>query len=309
MVSLPLAWSRRFDIDKKREVEIQESEDGSLLIIPGDIKKTEKEFLINIDKTMNSDKIYYKILKAYTLGYSKIIVSGELTDEQLDFLDMVHKRIVGLEVSEQKPNQIIFTDLLRIEDVNIDKIINQMFSFIGMMGKDILEWIKKDEEPGDRILDKNSLIVRNHNLAFKACNLALKDSLYLGKLNKTTNEILVISRILRHLDNIGINLIVFSYLLNKQQTPGMKKFNYKVYENKKRKLMYKLLKVWLKLFYETKKAVIKRDREKITDLYVRRFENTYNNFKKYDEFTIALKNIFEQMIRNTHLILRDEIMI
>ncbi len=258
---------------------------------------------------MNADKIYYKILKAYSQGYTKIIVSGELNDEQLDFLDMVHKRLVGLEVTEQKNNQIIFTDLLKIEDVNIDKIINQMFSFIEIMGKDLLFCIKNNIDPGDRILDKNSLIVRNHNLAYKACNLALKDSVYLSKIGKTTNDILVISRITRYIDNIGINLIALSYLINKEMTPGMKKFHYKIIKQKNKKIMYKHIKKWLILFHKSKKAINSKNFEKISDLYIRRFETVFEYNKEIDEFTVALANIFEQLTRNTYLILRDFIMI
>ena len=147
-----------------------------LTIIPGDLKIGEKQFFINIDKKMGVDEIYYQILRGYSQGYSKIILSGELSDEQLDILEMVTKRIVGLEVSEQKTNQIILSELIKIEEVDLDKIINQMLSFIIIMGKDILSYAKKGVDPGDRILDKNSLITRNHNLAYRACNIALKDS-------------------------------------------------------------------------------------------------------------------------------------
>jgi len=72
--------------------------------------------------------------------------------------------------------------------------------------------------------------------------IALRASAYLSKTGKTTNEILFISRILRHIDNIGINLIACSYLLNKEMTLGMKKLHYKTFKHINRKFVYNSLK-------------------------------------------------------------------
>jgi len=279
-----------------------------LTIIPGDLKIGEKQFFINIDKKMGVDEIYYQILRGYSQGYSKIILSGELSDEQLDILEMVTKRIVGLEVSEQKTNQIVLSELIRIEEVDLDKIINQMLSFIIIMGKDILSYAKKGVDPGDRILDKNSLITRNHNLAYRACNIALKDSVYLSKIKKTTNEILIISRILRHIDNIGINLIACSYLLNKEMTHGMKKFHYKTFEHTNRKFVYKNLKKWLLLFIQIKKLVRDKNYEKAAELYMKRFDLSFET-GEFNEFTSAAVMILDQLYRNSYLVLRELFML
>jgi hypothetical protein len=289
-------------------LEVQETEDGLLTITPGDLRVEEKQFFINIDKKMGIDEIYYKILRGYSQGHSKIILSGELTDEQLDILEMVSKRIVGLEVSEQKTNQMVLSELIRIEEVDLDKIINQMLSFIIIMGKDILSYAKKGVDPGDRILDKNSLITRNHNLAFRVCNIALKNSAYLSKVGKTTNDILIISRVLRHIDNIGINLIACSYLLNKEMTPGMKKFHYKTFEQTNRKFIYKSLKKWLLLFVKIKKIVKSRDYKKAAELYIKRFELSFEA-DEFNEFTSAAVMVFDQLSRNSYLILREFLML
>ncbi|MEO0281457.1 MAG: hypothetical protein ABIN05_03810 [candidate division WOR-3 bacterium] len=303
-------WARKFEIESKRDIEVQERDDGTLLFIPGDIQQTEKQTIIHVNKEVNPDKIYYKILRAYSQGFTKIILSGDLTDEQTDFIEMMHKRIVGLEIVEQKKNQIILKDLIKIDDIDIDNVIRQMMSFISFMGKDILNSIKSNVEIGDKIMDKNSLIVRNHNLAFKICNAALKDSLYLNKLKKTPSEILIISRIARHLDNIGINLIALSYLLNDKQTAGMKKFHYQTIQKTKnsRKIAYKYTKKWLEYFLTAKKAINSKDFDKISDLYINRFSMKFEDEKK-DQFSIEISNIFSDLVKNTYLILREFIII
>lgn len=313
MVSLPLPWSRRFEIEKKRELSLEETKDGVLTIIPGDLKKAESETVIRIDKQATADKIYYKILRVYFTGYKKIILSGDLTEEQMDFLDIIHRRIVGLEVTEQKKDQIILTDLLKPEDVDLDKILNQMFSFITVMTNEIIAHIDDNKSPRDKILQRDSIIDRNHNLAYRSCNMALKDSLYLQKLRKTTNEILVVSRIIRNLDMIGTILVGISYLLNTEVTEGMKKYYYRVFDKDKKmnKILQKYLKNWLGYFKSIKRALREKDVEMAIDLYVKRFEFGVE-IKKQDakpnEHLTQIINFIEQLDRMSALILRDFMM-
>lgn len=311
-MSLPLAWSRRFNIEEKRELNINETEDGVLTVIPGDMKKLEEETVINIKKAMSADKIYYRILRSYFSGYKKIILAGNLTDEQIDFLEIIHKRIVGLEVTEQKEDQIVLKDLLKPEDVNLDKTLFQMFSFITVMTKDIISHIETGKSPRDKILDRDSITVRNHNLAFRACNMALKDSVYLGKLKKKTNEILIISRVIRSLDIIGTVLTGISYLINDKMTEGMEKYHYKVLEKDKEttKILLDYMRKWLEYFESTKKALKDKDIEEATDLYIRRFDYKIKSNKKTKnpEYLSHITDFCNQLNMMTAFILRDFIM-
>ncbi|OGI15932.1 hypothetical protein A3K63_01080 [Candidatus Micrarchaeota archaeon RBG_16_49_10] len=312
MVSLPLSWSRRFEIDKKRELSLQETEDGILSIIPGDMKNVKDETSISITKTTTSDKIYYRILRAYLSGYSRITLFGELNDEQMDFLDIIHKRIVGLEVTEQQEDRIVLTDLLKPEDVSLDKIVNQMFSFITVMVKDIISDIEQGIKPGDKILDRDSITVRNHNLAYRCCNMALKDSVYLGRLRKKTNEILVLSRIVRSLDMIGTILIGISYLINDEMTAGMRKHHYKILEKDEEttKILLDYLKKWLLYFQDTKMVLRERNIEKATNLYIKRFDYKIKVAKgtRKPEYLSHITDFCNQLNMMTALILRDFIM-
>jgi len=312
-VSLPLPWSRRFDIDKKRELTLEETSDGVLTIVPGDMKRIEEEATIPITNNATPDKIYYKILKAYFDGYKIITLVGNLTDEQMDFIDIIHKRVVGLEVTEQKKDQIILTDLLRPEDVDLDKIISQMFSFISVVTTDIISHIEQNKQPGDKILDRDSVTTRNHNLAYRCCNMALKDSMYLSKLKKTTSEILIISRIIRYLDMLGTILVGGSYLINIEMTEGMKKYHYKIFEEdeKLNKTLEKYLKKWLQYLKSIKTALKEKDIEKATDLYLRRFEFRLEMKDRNGKSGEHLANIIdfsEQLNRMSSLILRDFMM-
>ncbi len=309
---MPLAWSRRFEIEKKRELSMEETEDGILKVIPGDMKKLEGQAVITINKDTTADKIYYKILRAYFIGCKKIILNGSITDRQMDFLVMMHKRVVGLEVTEQNKDQIVITDLLKPEDVDLDKIVNQMFSFIMIMTKDIISHIEEDTSPGDKTLNRDSIIVRNHNLAYRCCNMALKDSLYLGKLRKTTNQILVLSRVIRNLDMIGTILVGISYLLNTEMTRGMKKFHYKVFGKnaKLNKMLENYLKRWYNYFKSIKIAVRERNIERAIDLYLKRFELKMDIDEGIEpsEHLTNIVDLADELNRISALILRDFIM-
>ncbi|MEM5793186.1 MAG: hypothetical protein QXY45_02400 [Candidatus Aenigmatarchaeota archaeon] len=311
-MSLPLSWSRRFEIDKKREVIIEEIPDGSLKIIPGSIERVEEEVKIPVKKEMTVDEIYYKILREYLQGVKKIIVIGDLTDIQMDFIQIIHRRIVGLEVTEQKKDLIVLMDLLKPEDVDLDKIINQMFSFIIAMANDIISHIEEGKSPGDKILDRDSVTTRNHNLAYRCCNMALKDSIYLGKLKKTVWEIIVLSRIIRYLDMIGTILVGISYMINTELTEGMKKYHYKVYEKNEKiyKALEKYLKKWLVYFKASKRVIREKDVKRATELYLRRFEFRLETIKSIEgEHIINIINLAEQLNRMSDLIVRDFLMI
>lgn len=308
-----MSWSRRFDIPEKRELTVKEMNDGSLRIIPGDLEKRQGEIKIPILKDDTEDKIYYKILRKYLEAYKKIILVGNLTDEQMDFIQVVHRRIVGLEVTEQKKDEIILTDLLKPEDVDLDKVVNQMFSFVIAMTNDIISHIEQGKSPKDKILDRDSVTTRNHNLAYRCCNMALKDSIYLGKLRKTVKEILILSRIIRYLDMIGTILVGISYLINTEMTEGMKKYHYKVFERdeKLNKNLGRFLKKWLKYFKATKKVLKKKDIEKATDLYLQRFDYVFRvNTKeiKSTEHLTSVVDLTDQLNRMSSLIVRDFMM-
>jgi len=290
---------------------MEETENGTLTIIPGDMKKTEEQTTILIRNEMNADIIYYEILRAYFDGYVRIILSGKLTDEQMDFLEIIHKRIVGLEVIEQKKDQIIIADLLRPEDVDLDKIINQMFSFITAMASDIIIHINEGKSPRDKIIDRDSVTTRNYNLAYKCCTMALRDSMYLSKLKKTTNEIMILSRIIRYLDMIGTTLVGISYLINTKMTKGMKKYHYTVFEKDKNlnKSIEKYLRNWLKYFRSIKIVLQEKNFEKTINLYMKRFEIILKtkNSKSIEHLTHAT-NLTEQLNKMSSLILRDFMM-
>ena len=292
---------------------MSETQEGSLLITPGDIKILEDEIQIPIKKEMLSDEIYYKILREYLKGYKKIILVGKLTDEQMGFIHVIHRRIVGLEVTEQERERIILTDLLKPEDVDLDKITNQMFSFIIAMANDIISYINDSQSPGDKILDRDSVTTRNHNLAYRCCTMSLKDSMYLGKLKKTTDEILIISRIIRYLDMIGTTLVGISYLINEKMTEGMKKYHYKVFERNEEinKNLDKFLKKWLVYFKSIKDALKKKNTEKATKLYLNRFDLVFDiksNTLKPSEHLTNISNFLEQLSKISSFILRDFIM-
>jgi phosphate uptake regulator len=308
-----MSWSRRFDIPEKRELTVKEMSDGSLRIIPGDLEKRHEEVKIPILKDDTEDEIYYRILRKYLEAYKKIILVGNLTDEQMDFIQVIHRRIVGLEVTEQKKDEIILTDLLKPEDVDLDKVVNQMFSFTIAMTNDIIAHIEQGKSPRDKILDRDSVTTRNHNLAYRCCTMALKDSIYLGKLKKTTKEILILSRVIRYLDMIGTILVGISYLINTEMTEGMKKYHYKAFEKdeKLNKKLGKYLNKWLKYFRSTKKVLKKKNAKKATELYLQRFDFRFSPDIKGVKSTEHLTNVVdltEQLNRMSSLILRDFMM-
>ncbi len=312
VVSLPLPWIRRFGIEKNRDLELEETGEGSLEIFP-ERRRVEEEISIKITKEMDADIIYYKVLRAYITGFKKIILTGVNQKEQFNVIGIIHKKFTGLEVTDQTEDSITLTDMLRMEDVSLDKMMSQQFSLLEIMGSDIISYIEDGKELGDSILEKDAVLDRVNNLAYRSCNLALRDSRYLRDMKKDINQVLAIARILRNLEFLGNLLIGVSYLTNTKMSRGMEKYHYPLFEKSKimDKIILDYLKKWLSYFKNIRKAVVKMDPDTAAELYIQRFAEKLDAEKykvPYNKHFNFILTFAEQINRNTSSIVRDMIL-
>jgi phosphate uptake regulator len=308
VVSLPLSWSRRFGIDKNRELEMEETEKGEL-IISGQRHPEETEATITVSRGMGPDRIFYKVQKQYLIGVKKIRVRGITSSEQFTVLSDVRKKLMGLEVTDQKGDEILFSDILRIEDIDISKHLSSMFSFLEIMADDIIVHIKKKREPGDILLERDSAVDREHNIIYRCCNLAMKDSHYLRSTGKTTNQLVAIARIIKNLEFLGNILIAMSYMINTSATEGMNRYFFKVHkrDDAYNKIILGYMEKWLSYFKQARRAVIKSDPNLAAELYIKRFD--YKLKIDYglinDGHISTISSIGEHLNRETSAIMRE----
>lgn len=309
VVSLPLPWTRRFGVEKGSELEMEETGSGGILISSGSFLE-EGGAAIAVTKKMDSRRIFYSILREYLKGKRKIRVNGIGSGEQFHVIELVNRRLMGLEITEQGEDELLFSDMLRIEEASMDKLLSSMLSFIESMTEDIIGHIEDGREPGDKLLERDIVVDRTGYLIYRCCNLALRDSRYMKSTGKETSQILAISRVIKSLELIGNVLIGLSYGLNTELTPGMKKYHYPVFErnNKLNKLTAEELRKWLSFFGEMRKALVKMDSGYARELYVNRFGSKLNVSDRGFEPSKQLNYVTSQanhLNRNTSDILRD----
>lgn len=305
MVSLPQAWSRRYEIEKNRELSIEEAE-GSLKISPGSLTVKDSSIIIKIED-MNVDKIYYSVQSAYFKGFKKINLIGILSKTQFKVIERIQKMLSGLEVVEQTENSLTFSDVLEKESLDIDKNLNYIFSLLINMGSEIAEYIEHGEEPEDKITNMGHLCKRACNLVNRCCNIAIKDSNFLMKNQKTLHEIIIITRILKDLEMLIMHLEGLSFMINTKETEAMKQFHYPAFKKdpKVYKTIEENMKRWVTYFKQIQIATMKKDSEKAMDLYVKRFEEKMAKEDVQSRHMNYVITLIQMINRNTNSIIRD----
>ncbi len=323
-ISLPKSWIKRYNLNKSKEINIEENTDGTLNITAEktDIEYTEKT--IHIEKEEPMAKIYAKAYRAYIQGFRKIILSGHLDRKQFEVVSEIQKNLTGLEVIEQSEKRIILKDFIHLEDADTEKFTSNIFNYLIGMATEITDNIERGTEIGDKVRDMDTAIDRTANLIFRCISLALIDSAYMKQTGKTPHELIITSRIIKNLEKIGNILVGISYYTNKKQTPRMKEYGYPLFRKDMRLERYttEFLNDWTAYIKDIRDALFNRKTDKAISIYTARrsrktmdiifgMENKLKHkHKDIDTEHIAkLESHFEPMISLSYDIAKDIIVL
>lgn len=318
-IALPKDWITRFGLEKKEEVTIEENE-GSLSILAEERKVPKTEERIEILKDQTSEEICTRIYRAYINGAATIVLVGPLSQMQFDIIREVQKRFLGLEIAEQSERKIVLKDFVHISDFDIDTLLGRIFSNIVFMAEEIKRYVTKDEDSDDKIYEMNLLVDRTLNLAFRCCNMALRDSAYMRNLDKTTKEIIIVSRMLKNLEKIGRLFTGVAYQMNENATGRMKEYGYHIFKRQKsiNAVVVKFLTDWQAYIVDIRSAYFKKDIDSAIRIYSERrmkkttdmiFEGTerirHENPKINHEYLAKLESVFEPIVSLSYDIAKD----
>lgn len=271
-IALPKDWVIRFGIDKKHEVSIEEAEEGALSILPEERKLPETEERIEVKAGQPMEDLNARIYRAYINGAATIVLAGSLDRRQFDVIGNVQKKFLGLEIAEQSEKRIVFRDFIHLSDFDIDGLLSKIFSGLTFMAEETKKHVSKNEDTGDKIHDMDAIIDRTTNLAFRCCNMALRDSAYMRSTKKNAKEILVISRMLKNLEKIGNLIVGVAYQMNENATGRMKEYGYHVFKRNKNvnEVVIRFLSDWQAYFTKIRGAYFKKDIDGAIEIYSER---------------------------------------
>ncbi|OLS12860.1 MAG: phosphate uptake regulator [Promethearchaeota archaeon CR_4] len=148
-IYLPKNWCRKFVVGEQKEISMRQLDDESLLILPRDRKvEAQKELHIEIKGNNSLEFIMNKILTAYIIGASRIIIEMEGKEKiPLDFqtqISMLTKGLLGFSIIEQDASHIEIRDLSQSNVIKAT--MKQMLSKVHLVFENILDVLQKPED-------------------------------------------------------------------------------------------------------------------------------------------------------------------
>ncbi len=202
-VSLPKDWVKKNGLKEKSELQIEEKNDRTLVILPStEQEKKLNKISLNVDDYGTSfDQVFFA---AYYLGFEHIILhsKNELTKKMRAAIREALRHMSGSEISFEDRKKIEVRVLLDKSRVEVPQVLYRLnllleSSISGLLGKPNLNELKLNEDEIDRL----------YHLIAKTIQSSLLDSNILHS-SKITNVSFIppYFRIGKRLENIGDNL-------------------------------------------------------------------------------------------------------
>jgi len=135
-------------LTKGSTVTLVRQNDGSIALLPENLKKNEKptETVIEVKDKESPDLIMRKIVSAYLVGYTIIYLKAQ--KDRLGFTlrnavkDFTRKKLVGTEIIADSPSEIVMKVLLSYPDLSVESALRRMCIITSSMHKDAMTALK-----------------------------------------------------------------------------------------------------------------------------------------------------------------------
>jgi len=135
-------------LTKGSTVTLVRQNDGSIALLPENLKKNEKptETVIEVKDKESPDLIMRKIVSAYLVGYTILYLKAQ--KDRLDFTlrnavkDFTRKKLVGTEIIADSPSEIVMKVLLSYPDLSVESALRRMCIITSSMHKDAMTALK-----------------------------------------------------------------------------------------------------------------------------------------------------------------------
>lgn len=168
VITLPLTWIKKYNLNKGDIVNLAENEDSIILSLEKETQ--EKTAIISLDdmplKLFNKELISY-----YLKNYKYLKITCEDCIEKLDEIRVLKEKLSSVEITEIHKDYILLKDLTSPAELNIHKLIGEIIE----MEKILFQELRKDGDRNKQFLisSLDSNINKLTFLAYKAINYNL----------------------------------------------------------------------------------------------------------------------------------------
>ena len=270
-VSLPKEWARRYNIKKGTELSISDAGNGSLVVTTDKSNGEKEKAIINVDNATNLEELRRKFIAMYLAGFELITFksSKKISHETRQVVLTEVRRLIGLEVTDENPNEIAVQDFFSHEDLSVEKSLRRAHLLTSGMYEDFTTaFADRNSDLVTKVISRDDEIDRLKFLLLRQLSLALKDVKILREINLNANDCVNYAVIIRNIEHIADKIIkamkYFSEVINIKLPPELNKHFESIIEETY-DIYTKSLESFLKRDVKTANSVLEMRRQLITE--------------------------------------------
>ncbi|VVC71756.1 PhoU domain protein [uncultured archaeon] len=217
-LSLPKSWAVKNGVSPGSELRIDEEKDGSLRVGLPALSKPSEEAVIRLDSVSSHEALQRLIIAKYLNGFDVIRVSyhGRMPQAYRQAARLQAGMLEGLEVVEEKDNELVFQDFLSKESVSIQRMLRRADAIASSMHRDSVEaLVSGDPSLSARVARQEDEVDRVRHLITRQLNFALNSSTLMGALGLTATDCLDFHIVAENVEEIADSALEISQFSRK----------------------------------------------------------------------------------------------
>ncbi|MEM3031184.1 MAG: PhoU domain-containing protein [Candidatus Micrarchaeia archaeon] len=207
-VSLPKDWAVKNNIRAGSELFIDEEGDGSLRLSAKETGDSGGEEIIDLRRYSSHREVQRIFLAAYVSGYYTVRFrgTGTIPSELRKIIVGEVDRLIGLEVVEESPNEIVVQDFFSQRELSIEKTLKRAYMIASGMQEEAMRALASgDQELAESVRKRDDEVDRLRFLILRQVSLALKNSSLLRTLGLKATDCLDYVAVSRCVEGIADN--------------------------------------------------------------------------------------------------------
>jgi phosphate uptake regulator len=193
IVSLPKSWIIQNKLKKGISLYIRKEEDGSLLILPPEFKKSERGEDAYIDVTPKEipDAIIRKTVAAYLIGYNMIhlkpLNQPRLSSKQRNAIKTFSRNmLIGTEIVTDTSTDLTLQVLLSYPELSLPSALRRMCIITASMHRDAITALKNlDYQLAKGVIETDNEVNRFHLYIIRQLKTAVRDQRIIKEMGLT----------------------------------------------------------------------------------------------------------------------------
>ncbi|MFH1801960.1 MAG: hypothetical protein ABH864_00750 [archaeon] len=165
-IYLPRGWTRKFNIEKGDEVDVEEIDQNLIIRLEENVKKEKK---VTLDVSGYGLLVNRVIMALYMKGVDELEVTFTNPDELVDFQKRVINELIGFEIIKQTQNSMVIKDIAGSETHEINDLVRRIFFILDSMAEEFVIALEKKQKMKP-IIEIDSSVNKFSNFCLRILN-------------------------------------------------------------------------------------------------------------------------------------------